>query len=299
MSTNQVKSIDNLRYAFSSCVFGFPEKVSNISTPCVVSCHPVEPALEFQLKDPNPSSLHTFCGDDSFADNDISQCKFCYGLTSQQAYLSNCTIPFKGPFLRSHWLTATSCRSREIQLPLPNRGWKTVCHRADGDFQYQRSANYHRRVFIVRDCRRVAWHQEPRPRHRAPDHRVHHHRRTLSSGLLLPRAPPAQAGEEAWHGATSPCPWLRYHNQHTLPDRLGRKSARLTSLGWARNLPNDAPGPVTKRVGNQRFRRPLVWRRVRSDQPDGLFLFRKQPNRSGSNAIPATGICILGHITAR
>jgi hypothetical protein len=84
---------DNLRYAFSSCVYNFPTSVTNISTPCLVSCTPLGPALEFQLTNPTGSSLNTFCGSSAFADNDVSTCEFCYSLTSQQAYLSNRTSP--------------------------------------------------------------------------------------------------------------------------------------------------------------------------------------------------------------
>jgi len=82
--------IDNLRYAFTSCVYNYREPVTNVSTPCLVSCTPLGPALDFQLTNPVGNSLTTFCGDTAFADNTVSTCEFCYSLTSQQAFLANC-----------------------------------------------------------------------------------------------------------------------------------------------------------------------------------------------------------------
>ncbi|KAH8700173.1 hypothetical protein BGW36DRAFT_124021 [Talaromyces proteolyticus] len=79
----------NLRYAFSSCVYNFPEPVTNVSTPCLVSCTPLGTALKFQLTSPVGNSLTTFCGDTAFADNTVSICEDCYALTSQQAFLTN------------------------------------------------------------------------------------------------------------------------------------------------------------------------------------------------------------------
>ncbi|EAW10305.1 uncharacterized protein ACLA_047740 [Aspergillus clavatus NRRL 1] len=83
----------NLRYAFSSCVYGYPEQVTNNSSPCVVSCQPLDSALEFDLVDPSGVNFDTWCSASSFADNLISQCEFCYNLTGNgtdsQVYLSN------------------------------------------------------------------------------------------------------------------------------------------------------------------------------------------------------------------
>ncbi|KAL2836574.1 hypothetical protein BJY01DRAFT_54815 [Aspergillus pseudoustus] len=83
----------NLRYAFTSCVYGYPEKVSNISNSCPVACQELESALEFELTDPSPLSLDTWCGTSSFADNEITDCNTCYNLTydevTRQVYLAN------------------------------------------------------------------------------------------------------------------------------------------------------------------------------------------------------------------
>lgn len=81
---------DNLRYAFSTCVYGFPASVGNTSTPCLVSCQPMSTAIEFDLQAPTSVSFDAFCGVSSFTDNLIDQCEFCYSLTSDQLYLANC-----------------------------------------------------------------------------------------------------------------------------------------------------------------------------------------------------------------
>lgn len=87
---------DNLRFAITSCLFGFPNQVVNMSSPCVVSCQDLEPALETNLLDPNGFNFGTWCGSSAYADNDIDQCEFCYNLTVnqkvQQVFIANCAF---------------------------------------------------------------------------------------------------------------------------------------------------------------------------------------------------------------
>lgn len=82
---------DNLRYAFSTCVYGYPGSQGNTSTPCLVSCQPMFSAIEYDLQSPNSVTFDTFCGVPSFADNLIDMCEFCYSLTSTQRFLANCS----------------------------------------------------------------------------------------------------------------------------------------------------------------------------------------------------------------
>ncbi|KAL4891006.1 hypothetical protein BDV59DRAFT_76368 [Aspergillus ambiguus] len=79
----------NLRYAFSTCVYGFPESVNNLSTPCTVSCQPLSSALEYDLENPSGVNFDTWCGASSFADNLITQCEFCFNLTTTEVYIAN------------------------------------------------------------------------------------------------------------------------------------------------------------------------------------------------------------------
>ncbi|KGO75667.1 hypothetical protein PITC_030190 [Penicillium italicum] len=79
----------NLRYAFSTCVFGFPDLISNISTPCPVACDGVRLAVETNIEDPGTSNLDSWCDAPSFADNVVNTCEFCYNLTANQVYMAN------------------------------------------------------------------------------------------------------------------------------------------------------------------------------------------------------------------
>lgn len=123
---------DNLRYAFTSCVFGFPESVNNISSQCTVSCQSLDTALEYDLKNPSGDNVDTWCGVSSFADNIISQCEFCYNLTTTQVYMANCKYP--SSIFSSSWkslcligknpqsskpcaTTATSASPQEVNFP--------------------------------------------------------------------------------------------------------------------------------------------------------------------------------------
>ncbi|KAL3473430.1 hypothetical protein BJX99DRAFT_233712 [Aspergillus californicus] len=88
----------NLRYAFSSCVYGYPESVANVSSSCPVACEDLATSLEYELTDPTGLNFETWCGTASFADNEITECGICYNLTADpgngnsnnnQVYLAN------------------------------------------------------------------------------------------------------------------------------------------------------------------------------------------------------------------
>ncbi|KAL4770434.1 hypothetical protein BDW60DRAFT_218096 [Aspergillus nidulans var. acristatus] len=83
----------NLRFAFSSCVYGYPEKVTNSSNSCPVACEQIKSSVEYQLDSPAGENIETWCDTASFADNEITDCNACYNLTSNemrpQVYLAN------------------------------------------------------------------------------------------------------------------------------------------------------------------------------------------------------------------
>ncbi|KAJ5206923.1 hypothetical protein N7491_002447 [Penicillium cf. griseofulvum] len=79
----------NLRYAFSTCVFGFPDSISNVSSPCPVACDGVRLAVRTHIEDPDTSNLNSWCDTKSFADNVVNTCEFCYNLTTTQVYMAN------------------------------------------------------------------------------------------------------------------------------------------------------------------------------------------------------------------
>lgn len=82
--------VDNLRYAFSACVYGYPASVDSVSTPCLVSCQGLSSSLEFELLNPNDINLRAWCSTSTFADNQIETCEFCYNLTGTQVLMANC-----------------------------------------------------------------------------------------------------------------------------------------------------------------------------------------------------------------
>lgn len=85
---------DNLRYAFTTCVFGFPQSAANISTPCTVGCGGIQNAVEVDIQNPSANNFNDWCSASGFADNVINDCEFCYNLTYQQTnpqvYMANC-----------------------------------------------------------------------------------------------------------------------------------------------------------------------------------------------------------------
>ncbi|KAJ5579875.1 uncharacterized protein N7459_005860 [Penicillium hispanicum] len=84
----------NMRFAFSTCVYGYPVSFSNLSSPCTVSCDGVRLAVETDVQDPAVDNLDSWCSAPSFADNVVNTCEFCYNLTQvpqRQLYLANCT----------------------------------------------------------------------------------------------------------------------------------------------------------------------------------------------------------------
>lgn len=90
---------DNLRFAFSTCVFGVPSVVTNQTSQCPVACAGIEPAVVVELADPTANNFQDWCKSTAFADNIVNSCEFCYNLTSEavnpgttggQVYLANC-----------------------------------------------------------------------------------------------------------------------------------------------------------------------------------------------------------------
>ena len=82
---------DNLRYAFSACVFGNPVKKTAISTPCQVSCDPLKNALGHNLDTNATIEDLSYCNIPGFQDTiGINRCAACYGRMDGQVYMANC-----------------------------------------------------------------------------------------------------------------------------------------------------------------------------------------------------------------
>ncbi|PGH11367.1 hypothetical protein AJ80_07158 [Polytolypa hystricis UAMH7299] len=79
----------NLRYAFSSCIYGFPAVKQSLSTPCQVSCEKLRDAMGMGLMDPTGTSTYDFCGLAGFADPLVTKCAACYARTEDEKYMAN------------------------------------------------------------------------------------------------------------------------------------------------------------------------------------------------------------------
>ncbi|KAJ5333597.1 uncharacterized protein N7506_007380 [Penicillium brevicompactum] len=79
----------NLRYAFSTCVFGYPDSISNTSSPCPVTCDIIRTAVGEDIQEPSISNLDDWCDSPSFADNVVNDCELCYNYTTTQVYMAN------------------------------------------------------------------------------------------------------------------------------------------------------------------------------------------------------------------
>ena len=91
---------DNMRYALSSCMFGFPTQKVSLSSPCQVTCAPLSNAIESGLATNATVADLSFCNTANFTSTIIQKCVFCYGLMDQQKYLANCTpCPLSPPEL--------------------------------------------------------------------------------------------------------------------------------------------------------------------------------------------------------
>lgn len=76
-------------------MFGIPEERVSISSPCQVTCQPLNQSIGYNLglnQTNGPPSLD-FCFAGQFDDLTINNCAFCYSFIPQQLFLANCLIP--------------------------------------------------------------------------------------------------------------------------------------------------------------------------------------------------------------
>lgn len=92
-------SLVNLRYTLSACLYGFPNQVISLSSPCQVTCASLSIAIESGLNTSTKTADLSFCNAANFSTTTIQQCVFCYGLTNEQKYLANC---MPRPYLHHH-----------------------------------------------------------------------------------------------------------------------------------------------------------------------------------------------------
>ncbi|QSZ30911.1 hypothetical protein DSL72_000469 [Monilinia vaccinii-corymbosi] len=84
-----VGCIDNLRYAMSWCIFGFPNNTDVENTPCItsLSCGLMKSTIEYGNLTTHGQSEYGYCS--NLATNLISQCQNCLKISTATYYLSN------------------------------------------------------------------------------------------------------------------------------------------------------------------------------------------------------------------
>lgn len=90
LQTDSNVFIDNLRYTFDYCIFGFPNATGVASTPCSTSfaCGELKDAL---TGDNLKKSDYSYCpGSGAMADDVVSKCLSCVAASDDQDYLTNC-----------------------------------------------------------------------------------------------------------------------------------------------------------------------------------------------------------------
>lgn len=89
-----------LRYTLSSCMFGYPTERVSISSPCQVTCQPLNVSVAHGISndtsDADPGL--DFCSADQFDDTTINNCAFCYSFIPQQLFIANCMYICSGSY---------------------------------------------------------------------------------------------------------------------------------------------------------------------------------------------------------
>jgi hypothetical protein len=93
-----ISFIDNLRYAVSWCLFGYPNNTNIADTPCITSfaCGKLQAAVAYAGLAKN-ASQYGYCS--VWQSDQLPKCQACLAQLGNEFYLSNCkpTLPFLIP----------------------------------------------------------------------------------------------------------------------------------------------------------------------------------------------------------
>ena len=80
-----------MRYTLSECMFAVPQQRVSISSPCQVTCAPLQDAVASGISNDtsNVTPDLSYCNAGVFDDTDINACAFCYGFIPQQLFMAN------------------------------------------------------------------------------------------------------------------------------------------------------------------------------------------------------------------
>ncbi len=89
---------DNMRYAVSYCVFGFPNATGIDSSPCATStaCGNLDVSMEHGIQDPSQTTAYSYCSAGTGAARDsanFERCIPCLAAEGKTKYLVNCRCP--------------------------------------------------------------------------------------------------------------------------------------------------------------------------------------------------------------
>lgn len=97
--------VDNLRYGFDYCVFGYPNATDVGSSPCITSeaCGGLEDALKEGILSPMDREQYDYCNVEGNAmlSDAVERCRSCVKADRSHSYVSNCTSLFPHP-ITSH-----------------------------------------------------------------------------------------------------------------------------------------------------------------------------------------------------
>lgn len=89
--------VDNLRYSFDYCVFGYPDATDVGSNPCITSeaCGGLEEALKEGILDPQKREQYDYCNIEGNAmlSDAVERCRQCVKADRSHSFVSNCTSP--------------------------------------------------------------------------------------------------------------------------------------------------------------------------------------------------------------
>jgi hypothetical protein len=85
-----------LRFTLAGCMFAIPENHISISSPCQVSCAPLNESVGYQVTNDSSTTLPTnaFCTASEFDDATINRCATCYSFIPQQLFQANCKLKY-------------------------------------------------------------------------------------------------------------------------------------------------------------------------------------------------------------
>jgi hypothetical protein len=158
-------------------MFGIPEERVSISSPCQVTCAPLNASIGYRLTNnsENADPSQDFCTASRFDDPTINNCAFCYSLIDEQLFTANCAL-HPHPLCPNTDKTS-SPPSPPHPLPRPSHKRRPLLPRRTHHLQRNPDSRPRRPRRRLRRRTRSTRHgpggrNRPPPRRRRPHHRL-------------------------------------------------------------------------------------------------------------------------------